>query len=340
VRITRSVEALSSSFEISTTDRWSGQSTPWPILEGDACTISAHGVPVVTGYVDWREVVLAADDRLVTVGGRDRAGDLVDCSAQAPWEYRSVGLIQFAASICAPHGVVPRGQSGVVLPQPAARLVVDPGSTVADTLESALRPVGVLAMPDGLGGLVIGYPGHTRIPGSIDEGTGIVRGRARFDLSGRYRTYRAVGSRAGSDEDNGVSLRSSATSTDLEARAGRVLVVRAEGLTAAQLRARAEWEAAVRAARGDVLDLEVVSWTDAGGSLWALGGLIHVRSQALGVDADLVIADLELTRDVETGTRARLGLRRPDAYRPDPSLRAPAGGGNHYWRELLRPGVH
>ena len=53
-RITRGIEAVSGSFELSVTDRWSSKREPWPIREEDECVLLLDGKPVITGYVDSR----------------------------------------------------------------------------------------------------------------------------------------------------------------------------------------------------------------------------------------------------------------------------------------------
>ena len=39
MKLARSIEALAGSFSLTVVDRWAGQRKPWPIREGDECSV-------------------------------------------------------------------------------------------------------------------------------------------------------------------------------------------------------------------------------------------------------------------------------------------------------------
>jgi prophage tail gpP-like protein len=106
VRITRSMDALAGSFELSLTDVWAPGEEPWPLVVGDACTVAIGTDTVITGWVDEVEALLDGTQHTLTVKGRDKTCDIVDCSAtNRPGEWRGKKIEAIAAEICAPYGV-------------------------------------------------------------------------------------------------------------------------------------------------------------------------------------------------------------------------------------------
>lgn len=334
-RVTRGIEQLAGTFDLSVSERWGGQDQPWPIGEGSECAVTIDGATVITGYVDTRRPTLSGG---VSISGRDRAGDLVDCSALLDaWSFSGVGVLDLARKICAPFGVPVSVQKGlnlgaVTLPK---KYAIDPGDTAANALENLCRVAGVLATSDGAGGVVLTRAGTERVNTEIRQGVNLKDGSATYSAAGRFREYRVMGSHKGRNDLTGrtaAGVRGSAS--DLNARPGRVLVIRPEGnVTAAQARERAEWEATVRAARADAVTLVVAGWKHTAG-LWAPNQLVRVVSPRLGINGDLLISRVTLALD-PGGSSTELEVRSPDAFTPDPTI-ARAGGVNNYWKEIVR----
>lgn len=340
VSITHSIEALAGSFTLSLTERWAGQDKPWPIGENDECAVCIDGVPVITGFVDDVEPGFDASSRSITVKGRDRAADLVDCSAQlGAWSFANVNVLELAQKIAAPYGCGVTLQAGLVasaitIPK---KYSIDPGDTAGSALESLCKVAGLLAISDGLGGIVLTRAGTERVGTVLTEGVNLKSARGRFSSTGRFRTYEVMGSHKGRDDLSGASAAGvKGTATDMNARAGRVLIVRPDtGVTRETATQRAQWEASVRAARGESLSVVVQGWNESDlFGVWPLNKLVRVRSPTCRVDGDALIAGVTRTHD-SGGTTTTLDLRNPDAFSLDPTIGA-AGAGNNYWREIVR----
>lgn len=333
-RVTRSMESLSGSFSLSVTDRWAGQDEPWEIAEEDECSVLVGSEVLLTGAVDERELSISADSHQMTVGGRDRTADLVDCSAVlSTWEFQGVPLERIARELAAPFGVAVSVQPGLVIPALPNKVTVDPGDSVWEALEKGCRMAGILAMSDGLGGLLLTRASNTSVSTAIVEGLNLLSGSSRFSGSGKYRSYKVVGQRAGSDEDFGLeasSVLGEAQDASVR-RSARVLLVRAEtAVTRAQANTRAQWEASVRAARGDTARITVQGWTMGDGRVWPVNALVRVQARSLGLDGYMLIAEATYSLDSNSGTTTELGLRRPDAFKPEPVVTAATSG----WKEL------
>jgi prophage tail gpP-like protein len=334
-RITRSLEAIAGGFELSVSDRWREGQEPWQIFPEDICTLTLAGQRVISGYVDRQTPAYSAGEHSLSVAGRDKTAALVDCSALGPpWEYLSTPALTILQRLAEPFGVTVALQSGLTLSRLPEKVTINPGDSAFSVMETICRKLGVLAVSDGAGGVLILRPGSTCAATALVEGENILSASGTFDASGRYRRYVVLGQSQGTDQYTGESaaaVRGEATDAAV-LRGSRVLVVRAEGnVTAALARQRAEWEAAVRAARGDTGTISVQGWTQGDGTLWPLGAVVEVRSPRLGVDGEMLITETVFEVG-EGGTTTQLTLRRPDAYLPE----SVAPRGDQQWEEIRR----
>jgi prophage tail gpP-like protein len=334
-RVTRGIECIAGSFELSVSDRWGGQDTPWPIAAEDECVLLLEGEAVITGYVDRRSVSYNATAHDLTVAGRDAAGALVDCSAYVgKWEFLNVPLLTFARKLCEPFGIPVTLQPGLALPAPLAKLSINPGDSAFAALETACRLAGVLPVSYGAGAVMLTRAGSSRATAALVEGQNILSASADYDATGRFRRYVVVGQHQGTDEVAGASAASvKGEAQDLGVRRGaRVLLVQPEGgVTPKYAKTRAEWDAKVRAARGDAVTVAVQGWRQADGALWPVNALVPVRSPYLGIDGEMLITQATYGIDGSTGTTTALTLRRPDAFLPEPVI---AKSAEKRWKEL------
>jgi prophage tail gpP-like protein len=338
-RVTRSIEALSGSFDLNVSERWENQKQPWPIGEGDLCAVLVSGQTVINGFIDRRELSFSATDHSVSVSGRDRAADLVDSSALLDkWEFSHVDVLSLARQIARPYGLAVSLQPGLVLPSIAVpkKLSIDPGDTAASALETVCKIAGLLAVSDGQGGIMLTRSGSARCTTEIVEGENMLTGKATFDYSGRFASYLVLGAHKGNDEFNGEASAAVKGTADDDgiARKARTLVIRPEGnVTIAQAKKRAEWEAATRAAKSGAVTVTVQGWTQADGSLWPLNRLVRVRSPLLGVDGDMLITQAVYSLSTAEGSTTELSFKRPAAFDPLPRQ---TSSGDGLWKEIRK----
>lgn len=353
MRVTRSLDSISGSFEVSVSDQ--SQHHEWPIQEGDACILKIDDHPLVTGYVDVRRVSFAAGSHDVTVAGRDRTADLVDCSAgwtvdasgavvALPREFRQVAVLEFIRRLTKPfqipvvlqaslHEPTIDGQAAAAprsrredtpaLTQPLRTLSVDPGDSLFDVINRICEQVGLFAMTDGHGNLVLTRASvYSLSPTGLAEGLNILSASATFDGSRCYRHYQVTGQQSGDDFIYGEAAASvTGSAVDLGARAGRVLEVRHNGnLTPALATRIAQWESTVRAARAAEVTVTVQGWYQAKNQLWAVNTLVPVRSARLGIDSAMLIRETSFRLDQDGGSTTELALVRHDAFTPVPLL--------------------
>lgn len=321
VSVNLSMQAICGTFNLVVSERFPLQNLPWPIREGDECSVSIGGKTVITGFVDRRR--LGFDDKSHTfiVQGRDKTCDLVDCSANiGRWELANLKADAIVRKLAEPYGIKVSLGPGVVVPAARDRFALNPGETAFDAIDRICRLSGLLATSDGVGGLLLTRTGVERCFTALVQGVNILAADGEFDSTKRFSKYIVRGSNAGSDDDSGETVAAvSAEASDAGARAGRQLLIRAEShVTTAQARDRANWEAAVRAARGGRAVVTVQGWNQGDGTVWPVNALVHLESSWLGVSADMLITDATFGLDQDAGTTTQLTLMRPDAFKPQP----------------------
>ncbi|MGE4406037.1 phage baseplate assembly protein [Pseudomonas sp.] len=313
VEIRRGIEQVSGTFELTVTERWAGQDQMWPIRQGEECTLTVDGAVLISGYVD--EILPFFDDQehSVTVVGRDKTGDLVDCSAIAKTgEWKGRTLLQVARDIAAPFGIKVTAEVPVGAPFKTAAL--QEGESAFEALERAARMRGVLLISDAQGDLVITRAGRERVGTALVQGQNILSGRATFSLRDRFSTYICKGQDLGSDwstpEQN---AQPKAEAKDAGVSRYRPLLIVAEDVADAKgLKDRALWEAAVRLGRSARPAITVQGWSHEGG-LWLPNRLVPVDCPYLYLAREMLIVAVSY-RLGDQGTTAEIELCRPEAF--------------------------
>lgn len=347
VRVTAGIESIAGSFDLGVTDRWDGRDVPWDIVEEDECRVAINGESVIKGWVDKRTISISGEMDTLTLSGRDFTGALVDCSAllndngsgkikkKATWEFANTPLLTLVKRLAEVHGIsVALDPPDLQLPPPAKKLAIEPGDTMFDVIDRACKLVGVLPIADGNGGLLLMRPGAKRAHNALVQGENILSGTANYDASARFRKYVVHGQHPGSDNWFGETAAGvSAEAQDLNVRrAARTLLIKADNaVTPAYAKARAAWEATVRAARSNSITITTTDWLQSNGAIWRRNEIVPVFAPRLGVDGDLLISEITYSLDETGGELTTFTLKPPDAFKPSPLLKEGADRG---WKEL------
>lgn len=333
--LTRGIESLVGGFDLSVSERWSGQTEPWAIREGDECAIYAHDQLILTGYVDKRQLGFSPTSHDLSVSGRDRAADLVDSSAVLTrWEFWGQSAQRLVEMLAKPFNVTVTAQNAAGAAVIRKKVSVSPGDTAASILDQIAKYAGVLIHSDGRGGLVITKPGAApRATTALVLGKpgNVLTASASFGQEQLFRRYVVMSQNPwGNDTDGESAAHIFAEASDPQVRATRTLIIRPEGQTEAiQLaKNRAQWEATVRAARAGTLEVSVQGWAQADGTLWPVNALVSVDAPQVGIEGDMLITQARYQLSNEGGTVTTLSLKRPDAFAPEPVI------GPSPWEEL------
>ncbi len=325
--IETALTSLSNAFTIEVTDG-NPAKLDFAIARGDACSLAIGGTTLLTGWVDDVEIAYDGQSHGITIRGRDKTGDLVDCSAlmtgTGRWDRTSVMAI--AKDLLAPYGITVSSttpDTGKVMDSHAIQM----GESVWECLDRALRQYGVMAMADGNGNLVLTRPGDAGARAELRLGGTILAGQAQYSGRETFRDYYVLGQFPGSGDayaDPRVTTMASAQASDPNVKRYRPLIVFTEANTADMsfLPTRAAWEAAVRSGRGETFSVTVAGWRDSGGNLYAPNTLVRIEDDFLRVHETLLVSGVRLELG-EGGQLAHLTLGRKEAFLPAPVTELP-----------------
>lgn len=324
IRVTRGMERIPADFDIGLTERYPG-ATDVIVTEGDPCTLAIGGDTVITGYVD--RVIEQADahNHLLTIAGRGKCEDLVDCAAQFDsFQFQDVLTADIAAALCKPFDIAVKAlSSGIVHPQ----VCLNVGETPYSVIDRLCKLAQLLCYEDADGDLVIGPLSTDEAAGGFALGVNVERASYTRDMSQRFSEYRVYPVGTGMLNDIGQQPFSEYTvSDDLVPRyrpKAFIALMGDAGDTVST--AHALWECNRRIGRGNVVTVTASGWRDSAGALYAPNTLAALSMPQLKlIDGQkFCIAEVTYRRDMG-GTGCDLTLMPPQGFQPEPILYLPA----------------
>lgn len=324
VEITRQMDAIAGAFTIALADKWVNGAQAMPIAAGMECEVLIGKDPVIKGYIDKSSPSFSAQDHGISITGRDKSADLVDCSAvHKPGHWLNQNALQLASVLAAPFGVSVTAEGDIGAPFASFKL--EQGETVFEAMDRALKQRELLACPDGAGGLVLLKVGARENDTALVQGENILSASADFDMTDRFSDYLVQGQQPGSDDVYGLAACAvHAENKDPAVIRYRPLIIRAESnVDSASTKQRAAWECTVRAARSVSVSVTVQGFRQgkvgaSGGPLWQINALTDVDIPFLRISQQLVTSKVTFRRDAGSGSTTILELKDPASFTPEP----------------------
>lgn len=353
LRVTRGIERCAADFQVSVSERWPGQEEEWPIRLFAACEIRFDDDVLITGHVDGVQGQADATSKSLSVSGRSRTADLIDCCALIQGgEFRDSEFAAICRSVGAPFGVgvLDNALVGrVVIPTSAA----DQTEKCFEFLERLARQAGVLLTDDAEGNLIIARTGDGVSSTVLEEGANILSWAVTMEGEKRFDRYIVKGQLPAGpswipemDRDPGEARRPGGDARpnvtgeirDAAVPRYRPFVMQAEGnADPAQARARALWQARRDAAESLSVKIAVQGWRQEDGRLWAINERVLVVIGSFGIKEELLVATVSHTLNNRDGRQTLLTLGPPDAFTPEPVASSSGEGGSAsgaWWRGL------
>lgn len=335
VSVTRSIESVAGYFEL-------GVNVPpgtdlSGLAPGKAFTLEIGGQIVCTGYIDSRRRQMTADSMKITVAGRDKTADLIDCAAVysgGQWKNRT--LEQIARDLCTPYGVTVRWElsdkeSSAAFPG----FTLDHSETVYEALVRASRARGVLMTSNAAGELVFSRAAST----ATDElvlGENLLTLDFEEDFRDRFSEYTVKGyARANGAEGDDIDAKSivsrKGTATDSDVTRYRPMIIIADSkITAKDAQARALREQRRRLAKSITFEAEIDGWTRKDGQLWMPNLLVTIDASKYAIKTtELLASKVTLILNDQDGLKTRVSLAPREGFLvPVESDRKSRGDGN------------
>ena len=199
---TISMENLSGQFAATISDVIGKDNKPIRALPtirpGLACEVYINNQVIITGYVDKVMPVISPDNHSIVVQGRDKTGDLVDCSmTQSTNQLKNLTIDQIVKRICDPFSIPVSIDADAG--EPFTNFLVEQGSSCFETIQKLCYMRQMLAISNGRGGLKLTKSGTEKLGTDLIEGFNIKFGEASYDFSERFSDYYCKGQRQGDD---------------------------------------------------------------------------------------------------------------------------------------------
>lgn len=323
VRVTRGLERMPSDFTLSVTER-APEGNTIAIMPGAPCVVRLGADVVLTGYVDRYDASVAKGQHAITVSGRGKCEDLVDCAAvYSGNQISAASVLQLAQDLTKPYSITASGEAGPAVPQ----FNINLGETVWEILDAVTRYGGLLAYEGTDGNLILSRVGTEEHSSGFATGQNAQLASASLSMDGRYSEYVAAymsvdrlrdaagegGNQVGTVKDEGVP------------RFRRRVIVSEQTVNGLPLAmARATWERNRRWGRSQAVRVTCDSWRDSAGRLWTPNMLARVDCPQIKVAGQTwIIGEVTYTRDKQGGTVTEVSLMPPEAFSVEPTVLNP-----------------
>lgn len=301
--VRRSVKMITDSFDVTLTEKWPGNDIGWPISPDDAFDLLIDGERVMSGYVDDVAFAYDASSNSVTIKGRSKLRDLIDCSGiHAPWEKQT--LKQLASIVCGLFGLTVEIAAGVTgIDAPFTKAVIEPGETYMEFLKRLADERGVILTDTHEGNLLITRAGTDKAPTALILGENILSGSATYSVRDRFYKYLVIGQSGailGNTSEDATKV--DAVVLDNAIRKARTKVIDPDdSVTLADVKRYGERERNTRYGESLTATYTVSGHRHRDG-LWQPNTLVYIDDPRARIKGDRLIIDVEYSRDKASTT--------------------------------------
>lgn len=322
VVVEKSLYQITGAFGLSATDIFPGNMQKWGFVLGDECVIEINGQTIITGYIEDLPITYSNDSHNIQIGGRDKTGDLVDCSfieSRNAWTDQTV--LHIITALCSPFSIdiaVDDSVTTQVKTKVVGEFRADEGDVIFDLIIKLCRSVAILPVSYGDGKLTLTRAGiEYKAHDTLELGVNVKSGSIDQSNKDRFRTYIVKGQGEGTDEKTLWDIIEPVAPPyvdEIIMRYRPIVIFSERKCDTGQCIVRAEWEARNRAGKSRNLEYEVQGWTQSNGDVWPLNAMVSVKDSFLGINNSLLIAAVSFSLDSSFGMITRLSLVDPKAF--------------------------
>jgi prophage tail gpP-like protein len=323
VEIRKTIESIAGSFSLEFNDQWSKREIVRKVAPGKLISIFLDDIQVINGYIDDLDTGFSATETSSRITGRDKTGDMVDCSPRIePGEWKNIDLLSLAQIFAAPFDLeVSVGEFGLEELFPVFTQQI--GESVSESVQRAANQRGLLLTTDNNGNLQIATRGNNRLQAALVEGDNVLSARWRESWADRFSNYKVFG-QVGGESFDGWSAKSRTAivgeSRDTTINRNRPRTIIAENqVDSDSAETRAEWEGTVRAAQAARLEVTAQGW-GVGTDLWLPNNLVFAFLPRIGIETEFLIVSSRFSQSETEGSVTRLQLANKEAYQPKPEI--------------------
>ena len=317
VNVSKSLLQLAGSFSFSATNLLAYKPEQFSIQLGDPCTVEIDGQLLITGYIDEMPISYDSETHTIQVTGRDKTGDLVDCSyVETPNEWKDQSIENIVKILCA-SGDSTKFDISVVVDDSVASeaavevdFAVEQSATVLDEISRLCMSKAILPVTYGDGKLTLTRGGaNEKAKDNLELGANIKAGIIDQSNLERFSRYIVKGQDTVTKKKSWASTKvdPSAEATDEVIDRYRPLIILPDrSMDIKKCEERALWESRVRAGQSRKIEYTVQGWTQSNGKVWPLNSLVRIKDKFFGGDDTRLISGLEFSTNNTSGTVTRI----------------------------------
>lgn len=314
VKVTQAIDKLAPQFSFSCVNRDDYADF---IKPQEPTMIYLDGDKVLTGYTDKVALSHSTDGFTVSVTGRSRTGDLIDCSSvNSPGSWKNTSLVRICEDLCKPFSIKIIDNTRAVTKVPA--FAIDTGESVFESLMRICGAFSIYPISNEDGDIVLMGGSPPEADDALVSGKNIVSITHGIDYTERFSKYVVKGqtSVSGGFSESTVSIHGEASDAGVSRH--RPLQLRADDQMTNDLAKRmALWEAQVRMGKSREYSVIVPEWRQSNGVLWKPYMLVPIQVPRMQIDTKLLITQVSFSYD-SSGRFTEISVADPIAFTAEP----------------------
>lgn len=287
------------------------------ISTGSAVKIYIDQTLLVSGFIDQARGNTNAYARTLSLSGRDKTCDLIDCSVPFIKQWKNQNLATIANEVCKPFGIkvlTPNGFGSAF-----ANVSVEPGETCFDLIGRLAKLRGLLAGSNANGDLVLSRPDVKPAQYSLITGENLSELSFIDNAADRFSKYEVKGqhSFAGSFSPKDASAAMGNANDPMVKRFRPKMIISDEQSTIAGLNTRAKFEATKALANSQSFNCQIPSWRNPNDELFYPGQTARIISKIDEIDMVLLLSEVRFSLSPSQKT-TDLTFVRPEAFAIEP----------------------
>lgn len=327
VEVSHSINKFAPSFAMAYTDQYPNKVDDTSFRLGQECFVEVNGHRLVTGYVEEITSNYDQSSKRLEIRGRDKVGDLVDCSNWGPLsksEFINQSVLNITKALCKPFALSvvadASASSAVATKASASSWKTKEGDTVFDSILRLCRMNAILPIGYGDGKVTLTRTSAKKATDALELGKNIIAGSSQNSNVERYSDYIVKGNGSGKSDLSailGTVTGPKAVATDELITRHRPLVIITDDVVnqISQLTDKAKWESLTRAGFSRKYEYMVNGWTQKDGSPWFINSLVRISDKISMVQGTLLITDITYSLDDSSGMVCKITVMSPDAFK-------------------------
>lgn len=313
VSVKRSVDTIAGTFSADMVDIWNLEEAI-ELYPGLECAVLVAGEKVITGYIDKQVPKVGPTTSNISISGRCKTGDLVDCSAtNKPGTWKNIGLRSLVSSLLNPNGnTFNIGlKVGTDLGEKIKEFSINTGESVFEAISRVSQDRAVVPLSTNKGELLLTNIGGNKSSDDLIYGMNLESADGEASFIDRFSEYVVKGQQSGKGRGwNKQTTQKVGKAFDEHIPRFRPKVITADSeISSEGAQKLANWEAQIRAGRSIGVKVSLPTWNQSNGDLWKENLLVYVSIPKLRIDGELLVREVEYTLN---GTRRGLNMQLVD----------------------------